>query len=61
MRLPPNCRTDLLEFVGATPVADLQLELLIDMLALSGPTDLRFLRSDPPAAGEPAPRTASLN
>lgn len=33
MRLPPNRRADLLELIGATPLADLQLVELIDMLS----------------------------
>jgi len=33
MRLPDSARTDLLEFVGATPVADAQLSHMIDTIA----------------------------
>jgi len=29
MRLPAGIRTDLLEFLGATPVADIQLERML--------------------------------
>lgn len=29
MRLPAGIRTDLLEFIGATPVADAQLERML--------------------------------
>lgn len=32
MRLPDSARTDLLEFVGATPVADSQLSHMIDAI-----------------------------
>lgn len=33
MRLPDSARADLLEFVGATPVADAQLSQMIDTIA----------------------------
>lgn len=33
MRLPEAARTDLLEFLGATPVADAQLSAVIDSIA----------------------------
>lgn len=33
MCLPPHRRMDLLEFIGATPLADLQLEALIEMMS----------------------------
>ncbi len=33
MRLPEAARTDLLEFLGATPIADAQLSAVIDSIA----------------------------
>lgn len=33
MRLPDSARTDLLEFLGATPIADAQLSHMIDGIA----------------------------
>ncbi|MDI3336367.1 hypothetical protein QKW60_08115 [Defluviimonas aestuarii] len=33
MRLPDTARTDLLEFLGATPLADVQLSAVIDAAA----------------------------
>jgi hypothetical protein len=33
MRLPDAARNDLLEFLGATPVADAQLSAVIDSIA----------------------------
>ena len=33
MRLPEPARDDLLEFVGATPIADAQLSSMIDAMA----------------------------
>ena len=33
MRLPEHARTDLLEFLGATPIADAQLSVMIEDIA----------------------------
>lgn len=44
MRLPDSARTDLLEFVGATPVADAQLSHMIDMIAEKLRTERRSSR-----------------
>lgn len=33
MRLPDSARADLLEFIGATPIADAQLAHMIDAIA----------------------------
>jgi hypothetical protein len=44
MRLPDTARTDLLEFLGATPVADAQLSAMIDDMAETLRTDRRTLR-----------------
>lgn len=46
MRLPPGRRADLLEFIGATPLADLQLEQLIDMMS-SSPLSPEAIRPRP--------------
>lgn len=46
MRLPPSRRMDLLEFIGATPVADLQLEQLIDMMSSPAASDDRLPRGE---------------
>ena len=43
MRLPDAVRIDLLEFLGATPVADAQLSAMIDDMAEAIRTDLRTL------------------
>lgn len=37
---------DLLEFIGATPVADLQLEQLIDMMSSPAASDDRLPRGE---------------
>lgn len=44
MRLPDSARADLLEFVGATPVADAQLSGMIDALAEKLSVDRRSVR-----------------
>lgn len=47
MCLPPQRRIDLLEFIGATPVADLQLEQLIEMMATPSGLESRSSRTEP--------------
>lgn len=42
MRLPEAARTDLLEFLGATPLADAQLSAVIDSIA----ERIRYERAD---------------
>jgi hypothetical protein len=39
MTLPRSARTDLLEFLGATPVADLQLAAMIESISDRFPVD----------------------
>ena len=39
MRLPETARTDLLEFIGATPVADSQLAAMIDSISAKMTSD----------------------
>lgn len=47
MRLPESARADLLEFVGATPVADSQLSGMIDAIAEKLSADRRSVRLEP--------------
>lgn len=47
MRLPESARADLLEFVGATPVADAQLSGMIDTIAEKLSADRRSVRFEP--------------
>lgn len=44
MRLPDAARTDLLEFVGATPVADAQLSHMIDAISDKITSERRAVR-----------------
>lgn len=44
MRLPDAVRIDLLEFLGATPVADAQLAAMIDDMAAARRADRQTLR-----------------
>lgn len=44
MRLPDSARADLLEFLGATPVADAQLSVMIDDVVESLRSDRRAAR-----------------
>ncbi|MCC0069419.1 MAG: hypothetical protein H6897_05750 [Rhodobacteraceae bacterium] len=46
MRLPDSARTDLLEFLGATPVADAQLSHMIDGIAEKLRRDARPPRAE---------------
>lgn len=46
MRLPDSARTDLLEFLGATPVADAQLSHMIDGIAEKLRCDARPSRAE---------------
>jgi len=47
MRLPEAARTDLLEFLGATPVADAQLSVVIDGIAERISRERSELRMEP--------------
>jgi hypothetical protein len=47
MRLPDSARADLLEFIGATPVAEAQLSDMIDSFAESLSLDRRVQRAEP--------------
>ncbi|WP_318338621.1 hypothetical protein [Defluviimonas sp. D31] len=47
MRLPETARADLLEFLGATPIADAQLSSMIDIVAEKVGTDRRSARFEP--------------
>ncbi|MGL4312201.1 MAG: hypothetical protein ACRCSU_17095 [Paracoccaceae bacterium] len=44
MRLPHHARTDLLEFLGATPIADAQLSVMIEDIAAKVERGLRSPR-----------------
>ncbi len=46
MRLPDSARTDLLEFLGATPVADAQLSEMIETVATNASIERRQVRLD---------------
>jgi hypothetical protein len=46
MRLPDSARTDLLEFLGATPVADAQLSEMIETVATNASGERRQARLD---------------
>jgi hypothetical protein len=47
MRLPDAARADILEFIGATPVAEAHLSDMIDALAERFNTDRRTSRIEP--------------
>jgi hypothetical protein len=47
MRLPDSARADLLEFIGATPVAEAHLADMIDSFAESLTADRRHVRQEP--------------
>jgi hypothetical protein len=46
MRLPDSARADLLEFLGATPVADAQLADMIETVNARIGNDLRGIRME---------------
>lgn len=46
MRLPDSARADILEFLGATPVADAQLAAMIDGIAAAAAGDRRKARPE---------------
>jgi hypothetical protein len=47
MRLPDSARADLLEFIGATPVAEAHLADMIDSFAESLHGERRHVRQEP--------------
>lgn len=47
MRLPDAARNDLLEFLGATPIADAQLSAVIDSVAERLVRDRGAIRMEP--------------